>query len=224
MRGLGAMACENTNKVRRYKNIVLDLLVHGWYDAMSSEVTHETMKTDHQPRQNLRERSGLLPHRHAFHTRAVWDAANDSPRYPAFCLGNWQPLLGRNGRNFHRIKQTQDSLLIHLQARNPQVAKTCEARSPACSPFLRQRKEHRATGKCFHVSTLRESWLFPPLLTLQLSLRAFCDCNRKGVLGEQLMAKIILWNCVIISKVNLNCFHICWFLPIWIRWEGTYFL
>lgn len=31
--------------MRKYKRIVLDLLVHGLYDPMSSEVIHESMKT-----------------------------------------------------------------------------------------------------------------------------------------------------------------------------------
>ncbi|ELW69373.1 Protein maestro [Tupaia chinensis] len=45
MRGLGTMACEAPDKVRKYKKIILDLLVHGLYDPVSSEVIHESMKT-----------------------------------------------------------------------------------------------------------------------------------------------------------------------------------
>ncbi|XP_039697438.1 protein maestro isoform X2 [Pteropus medius] len=45
MRGLGTIACETPDKVRKYKRIVLDLLVHGLYDPVSSEVIHESMKT-----------------------------------------------------------------------------------------------------------------------------------------------------------------------------------
>uniref|UniRef100_A0A2K6U0X8 Maestro n=1 Tax=Saimiri boliviensis boliviensis TaxID=39432 RepID=A0A2K6U0X8_SAIBB len=45
MRGLGTMACEAPDKVRRYKKIVLDLLVCGLYDPVSLEVIHESMKT-----------------------------------------------------------------------------------------------------------------------------------------------------------------------------------
>uniref|UniRef100_A0A8C5UU68 Maestro n=1 Tax=Microcebus murinus TaxID=30608 RepID=A0A8C5UU68_MICMU len=45
MRGLGTMACEAPNKVRKYKKLVLDLLVHGLYDPVSSEVIHESVKT-----------------------------------------------------------------------------------------------------------------------------------------------------------------------------------
>ncbi|XP_045742284.1 protein maestro [Mirounga angustirostris] len=45
MRGLGTMACETPDKVRKYKKIVLDLLVHGLYDPVSAEVIHESMKT-----------------------------------------------------------------------------------------------------------------------------------------------------------------------------------
>ncbi|XP_045384009.1 protein maestro [Lemur catta] len=45
MRGLGTVACEAPNKVRKYKKLVLDLLVHGLYDPVSSEVIHESVKT-----------------------------------------------------------------------------------------------------------------------------------------------------------------------------------
>ncbi|TKC48367.1 hypothetical protein EI555_011152 [Monodon monoceros] len=45
MRSLGTMACETPDKARKYKMIVLDLLVHGLYDPMSSEVIHESLKT-----------------------------------------------------------------------------------------------------------------------------------------------------------------------------------
>ncbi|XP_059750682.1 protein maestro isoform X1 [Balaenoptera ricei] len=44
-RSLGTMACETPDKVRKYKMIVLDLLVHGLYDPVSSEVIHESLKT-----------------------------------------------------------------------------------------------------------------------------------------------------------------------------------
>uniref|UniRef100_A0A8C8XCS3 Maestro n=1 Tax=Panthera leo TaxID=9689 RepID=A0A8C8XCS3_PANLE len=45
MRGLGAMASETPDKVKKYKKIVLDLLVHGLYDPVSADVIHESMKT-----------------------------------------------------------------------------------------------------------------------------------------------------------------------------------
>ncbi|XP_032115386.1 protein maestro isoform X3 [Sapajus apella] len=45
MKGLGTMACEAPDKVRKYKKIVLDLLVCGLYDPVSLEVIHESMKT-----------------------------------------------------------------------------------------------------------------------------------------------------------------------------------
>ena len=44
MRGLGIMTCETLDKARKYKKIVLDLLVHGLYDPVSSEVTHQSLK------------------------------------------------------------------------------------------------------------------------------------------------------------------------------------
>ncbi|XP_051057224.1 protein maestro [Phodopus roborovskii] len=46
MRGLGTVASEAPDKqVRKYKKIFLDLLVHGLYDPVSSEVIHESVKT-----------------------------------------------------------------------------------------------------------------------------------------------------------------------------------
>ncbi|NP_001390836.1 protein maestro isoform 11 [Mus musculus] len=45
MRGLGALAREAPDKVRKYKKVMLDLLVRGLYDPVSSEVIHESVKT-----------------------------------------------------------------------------------------------------------------------------------------------------------------------------------
>nr|XP_020007208.1 protein maestro-like isoform X2 [Castor canadensis] len=45
MRSLGTMACEDPEQVRKYKKIMLDLLVHGLYDPVSSEVIYESVKT-----------------------------------------------------------------------------------------------------------------------------------------------------------------------------------
>nr|XP_054317319.1 protein maestro isoform X3 [Pongo pygmaeus] len=45
MRSLGTMAYEAPDKVRKYKKIVLDLLVYGLYDPVNLEVIHESMKT-----------------------------------------------------------------------------------------------------------------------------------------------------------------------------------
>ncbi|XP_055154987.2 protein maestro isoform X4 [Symphalangus syndactylus] len=45
MRSLGTMACEAPDKLRKYKKIVLDLLVYGLYDPVNLEVIHESMKT-----------------------------------------------------------------------------------------------------------------------------------------------------------------------------------
>lgn len=51
---------------------------------------------------------------------------NDNLRYSAFILfGQLAAFAGRKWKTFFtsQVKQTQDSLLIHLQDRNPQVAK-----------------------------------------------------------------------------------------------------
>nr|XP_034374544.1 protein maestro [Arvicanthis niloticus] len=46
MRALGTLAREAPDKqVRKYKKVMLDLLVHGLYDPVSSEVIHESVKT-----------------------------------------------------------------------------------------------------------------------------------------------------------------------------------
>ncbi|XP_006837559.1 PREDICTED: protein maestro isoform X2 [Chrysochloris asiatica] len=44
MKGLGTLTCESPNKVKKYKKMVLGLLVHGLYDPVSSDVIHESMK------------------------------------------------------------------------------------------------------------------------------------------------------------------------------------
>ena len=51
---------------------------------------------------------------------------NDDLRYSAFVLfGQLADFVGRKWKKFFtsQVKQTQDSLLTHLQDRNPQVAK-----------------------------------------------------------------------------------------------------
>ncbi|XP_007465693.1 PREDICTED: protein maestro [Lipotes vexillifer] len=73
------------------------------------------------------------------------DKENDSLRYSAFVLfGQLAAFAGRKWKRFftRQVKQTQDSLLTHLQDRNPQVAKACKTTFRACSPYLRQRKDY----------------------------------------------------------------------------------
>ncbi|KAL4682484.1 hypothetical protein H8959_002039 [Pygathrix nigripes] len=70
---------------------------------------------------------------------------NDSLRYSAFVLfGQLAAFAGRKWKKFFtgQVKQTRDSLLIHLQDRNPQVAKACKTTFRACSPYLKLRKEY----------------------------------------------------------------------------------
>ncbi|XP_036890236.1 protein maestro isoform X3 [Sturnira hondurensis] len=69
---------------------------------------------------------------------------NDSLRCSAFVLfGQLAAFAGRKWKKFftYQVKQTRDSLLIHLQDRNPWVAKACKTTFQACSPYLRQRRE-----------------------------------------------------------------------------------
>ncbi|XP_077633731.1 protein maestro isoform X3 [Crocuta crocuta] len=73
------------------------------------------------------------------------DKENDNLRYSAFILfGQLADFVGRKWKKFFtsQVKQTQDSLLIHLQDRNPQVAKACKTTFRACSPYLKERKEY----------------------------------------------------------------------------------
>ncbi|KAM6219132.1 protein maestro isoform 2-T2 [Rhynchocyon petersi] len=45
MKGLGTLACKAPGKVRKYKKIVLDVLVQGLCDPVSLEVIQESMRT-----------------------------------------------------------------------------------------------------------------------------------------------------------------------------------
>ncbi|XP_006734790.1 protein maestro isoform X1 [Leptonychotes weddellii] len=146
MRGLGTMACETPDKVRKYKKIVLDLLVHGLYDPVSAEVIHESMKTLTIILGKIQGKSlGSFFVDITLQTRTLLDDENDNLRYSAFVLfGQLAAYAGRKWKTFFtsQVKQTQDSLLIHLQDRNPQVAKACKTTFRACSPYLKERKEN----------------------------------------------------------------------------------
>ncbi|XP_037364399.1 protein maestro isoform X1 [Talpa occidentalis] len=146
MRGLGTVACETPDKVRKYKNVVLDLLVRGLYDPMSSEVIHESMKTLTILLGKIQGKGlGSFFIDITLQTRTLLEDENDSLRYSAFVLfGQLAAFAGRKWKKFftRQVKQTQDSLLIHLQDRNPQVAKACKTAFQACSPYLRKRKDY----------------------------------------------------------------------------------
>nr|XP_001499372.3 protein maestro [Equus caballus] len=146
IRGLGTMASETPDKVRKYKKIVLDLLVHGLYDPVSFEVIHESMKTLTIILGKIQGKGlGSFFVDITLQTRTLLDDDNDNLRYSAFVLfGQLAAFAGRKWKKFFtsQVKQTQDSLLVHLQDRNPQVARACKTAFRACSPFLRQRKEY----------------------------------------------------------------------------------
>ncbi|XP_008586290.1 PREDICTED: protein maestro [Galeopterus variegatus] len=146
MRILGTMACEAPDKVRKYKKVVLDLLVHGLCDPMSSEVIHESMKTLTIILGKIQGKSlGSFFIDITLQTRTLLDDENDGLRYLAFVLfGQLAAFAGRKWKKFftRQVKQTQESFLIHLQDRNPQVAKACKTAFRACSPYLKLRKEH----------------------------------------------------------------------------------
>ncbi|XP_045043958.2 protein maestro [Desmodus rotundus] len=145
MRGLGTVAREKPDKVRKYKKIVLDLLVHGLYDPMSSEVIHESMKSLTIILGKIQGKGlGSFFIDITLQTRSLLDDEDDSLRYSAFVLfGQLAAFAGRKWKKFftYQVKQTQDSLLIHLQDRNPHVAKACKTTFRACSPYLRQWRE-----------------------------------------------------------------------------------
>ncbi|XP_066208826.1 protein maestro isoform X1 [Saccopteryx leptura] len=151
MRGLGTVACEHPDKVRKYKKMVLDLLVHGLYDPMSSEVIHESMKTLTIILGKIQGKGlGSFFIDITLQTRTLLDDENDSLRYSAFVLfGQLAAFAGWKWKKFftNQVKQTEVTLLIHLRDRNPQVAKACKTTFRACSPYLRQRKEHSFQGE-----------------------------------------------------------------------------
>ncbi|XP_058532869.1 protein maestro [Ochotona princeps] len=145
IRSLGTLACEAPDKVRKYRKAVLDLLVHGLYDPMSSEVIHESVKTltiilGRSQGKGL----GSFFVDITLQTRTLLDDDNDDLRYSAFVLfGQLAAFAGRKWKKFFtsQVKQTCDCLLTHLQDRNPQVAKACKTTFQACSHYLKLQKE-----------------------------------------------------------------------------------
>ncbi|XP_008061417.1 protein maestro isoform X1 [Carlito syrichta] len=146
IRGLGTMAREAPDKVRKYKKTILDLLVHGLYDPVSSEVIHESMKTLTIILGKTQGKGlGSFFTDITLQTRTFLDDENDNLRYSAFVLfGQLAASARRKWRKFFtgQVKQTRSSLLIHLRDRNPQVAKACRTTFRACSPYLKPRKEY----------------------------------------------------------------------------------
>ncbi|XP_036060822.1 protein maestro isoform X1 [Onychomys torridus] len=146
MRCLGTMACEASDKqVRKYKKVFLDLLVHGLYDPVSSEVIHESMKTLSIMLGKIQGQGlGSFFIDITLQTRTLLDDENDSVRHSAFVLfGQLAAFAGRKWKKFftHQVNQTQDSLLTHLQDKSPRVAKACKTTLRACAPYLKLRKE-----------------------------------------------------------------------------------
>ncbi|XP_053427828.1 protein maestro isoform X2 [Nycticebus coucang] len=146
MRGLGTMACEGPSKVRKYKKIVLGLLVHGLYDPVSSEVIQESMKTLTIILGKIQGKDlGSFFIDITLQTRTLLDDEDDNLRYSAFVLfGQLAASAGRKWKKFFtsQVKQTRGTLLTHLHDRNPKVAKACKTTLQACSPYLKLRKEY----------------------------------------------------------------------------------
>ncbi|XP_027253678.1 protein maestro isoform X1 [Cricetulus griseus] len=165
MRGLGTLAREAPDKqVRRYKKVFLDLLVHGLYDPVSSEVIHESVKTLTIMLGKIQGQGlGSFFIDITLQTRTLLDDENDNVRYSAFVLfGQLAAFAGRKWKKFftHQVNQTQDSLLTHLQDKSPQVAKACKMTVRACVPYLKPRRE-----QCFQSEEDQRN----PRLSRQLS-------------------------------------------------------
>ncbi|CAD7675101.1 unnamed protein product [Nyctereutes procyonoides] len=151
MRGLSNMVCETPDK---YKKIVPDLLVHGLYGLVSAEVIHKTLTIILGKIQGKSLGSFFVDI--TLQTRTLLDDENNHLRYSAFVLFGQLAAFARwKWKKFFtsQVKQTQDSLLIHLQDREPQVAKSCKTTFRACSLYLKGRKENRF-----------QSLLNPPLM------------------------------------------------------------
>ncbi|KAM4841334.1 protein maestro isoform 2-T6 [Thomomys bottae] len=145
MKSLGTMACEAPDQVRKHKKMMLDLLVYGLYDPVSSEVIYESVKTLTVILAKIQGKClGSFFIDITLQTRTLLDDDNDSVRYSAFILfGQLAAFAGKKWKNFftNQVKQTQDSLLTHLQDRNPHVAKACKTTFQACSPYLKLKKD-----------------------------------------------------------------------------------
>ncbi|XP_072462129.1 protein maestro [Notamacropus eugenii] len=146
IKGLGKMACEAPDKVKKYKKILLDSLVHGLYDPVSSEIIHESVKALTIILGKIKGKGlGSFFIDITLQTRTLLDDENDSLRYSAFVLfGQLAAFAGWKWKKFFtsQVKRTRDSLLVHLRDGNPQVAMACRTAFHACSPFLRLKKEN----------------------------------------------------------------------------------
>ncbi|XP_028632596.1 protein maestro [Grammomys surdaster] len=145
MRGLGTLACEAPDKVRKYKKVMLGLLVNGLYDPVSSEVIHESVKTLIILLGKIQGQGlGSFFIDITLQTRTLLNDEDDSVRHSAFVLlGQLAAFAGQKWEKFftHQVNQTRDSLLSHLQDESPQVAKACKMTVRACVPYLKLRKE-----------------------------------------------------------------------------------
>uniref|UniRef100_A0A6I8NJM6 Maestro/Maestro-like HEAT-repeats domain-containing protein n=1 Tax=Ornithorhynchus anatinus TaxID=9258 RepID=A0A6I8NJM6_ORNAN len=144
IRGLGNMACEAPDKVKKYKKILLDPLVHGLYDPVSPEVIYESVKALSVLLGKIKGTGlGSFFIDITLQTRTLLDDENDSLRYSAFILfGQLASFAGWKWKKFFtsQVKQTQTSFLVHSRDVNSNVATACRATFHACSPFLRPRK------------------------------------------------------------------------------------
>ncbi|NP_001390830.1 protein maestro isoform 5 [Mus musculus] len=132
------------SKVRKYKKVMLDLLVRGLYDPVSSEVIHESVKTLTIMLGKIQGHGlGSFFIDITLQARTLLDDEDDSVRYSAFVLfGQLASFAGWRWKKFftQQVNQTQDSLLGHLQDESPKVAKACKMTVRACVPYLKPRK------------------------------------------------------------------------------------
>ncbi|XP_043834811.1 protein maestro [Dromiciops gliroides] len=145
IKGLGNMACEAPDKVKKYKKLLLDSLVHGLYDPVSSEIIYESVKALIIILGKIKGKGlGSFFIDITLQTRTLLDDENDSLRYSAFILfGQLAAFAGWKWKKFFtsQVKRTRDSLLVHLRDGNPHVATACRTAFHACSPFLRLKKD-----------------------------------------------------------------------------------
>ncbi|XP_038600019.1 protein maestro isoform X3 [Tachyglossus aculeatus] len=144
IRGLGNMAREAPDKVKKYKKVLLDPLVHGLYDPVSPEVIYESVKALSVLLGKIKGTGlGSFFIDITLQTRTLLDDENDNLRYSAFILfGQLASFAGWKWKKFFttQVKRTQASFLVHSRDINSNVAMACRATFHACSPFLRPRK------------------------------------------------------------------------------------
>ncbi|XP_007667262.1 maestro heat-like repeat-containing protein family member 2A [Ornithorhynchus anatinus] len=144
VRALGNLAIGAPHKVKKYRKLLLKVLLAALIDPVSPKVAYEGMIA-------LTKILGLLKEEQvgvSFETiskqcRAFFDDENDTLRLQAFILFGKLAVLARRKKRDAFATEMQKSwvpLLLHLQDPSPEVAKACEASFCLCVPFWGWRK------------------------------------------------------------------------------------